>query len=624
MQKHWQIIEVTKQEEDYSDLQNFHPIAAKMLLKRGLKTAEEIECFLNPDWERDIHDPFLFTRMQNAVDRIFLAIENAEHIVIHGDYDADGVTGSVVLASAIQMLSEALSTNNNCDENRDQRDKRYERDERDKRSVNNDSVSDESPKFLNVIPITDSSVSLDIYIPHREREGYGLNLKTTERIIERGTNLLITVDCGIANAVEIAKLNEAGVDSIVVDHHQFGDQIPDAICVHPGLPGETYPFKNLAAVGVAWKVAHALVSEAEKRGLNIPPGFEKWLLDLVSIATVTDIVPLIGENRTLETYGLKVLNKLRRPGFKALVDIAKWSKGELNSESVGFVIGPRINAAGRMEHAFLAVDLLLEQNPERVALKAAKLEAVNKTRQKATEALMKEAEHFTKTQDQYSLIFAWSENWSPSLVGLAAGRYTDKYGKPAIFVGKHDGVWIGSGRSIPGYNITEAIREAGESLLTRYGGHAQACGFSLDTDENVKLFAEAMRAHADKSLKREDLMPFLNIEAELKISDLSLEFLEILKSFEPFGEANPKPLFMSCNLTVADASLVGAAQNHVRALLKDDQGFRQKFIGFYKADLKDIFTPGNKVDVVYEIGESEWNGRKEIQCKIIDARIANC
>lgn len=602
MQKHWQLIDVPQSDASGTDLQNLHPVAAKMLLKRGLKTAEEIECFLKPDWERDIHDPFLFTRMQNAVERIFLAIENAEHIVIHGDYDADGVTGSVVLASTLQMLADASSKLN---------------------SEPGACTQDHGPideKFLNVIPKRDTSVSMDIYIPHREREGYGLNLNTVDRIIERGANLLITVDCGIANSVEIAKLKEAGIDTIVVDHHQFSDSIPEAICIHPGLPGETYPFKNLAAVGVAWKVAHALVKEAEKRGMEIPAGFEKWLLDLVSIATVTDIVPLIGENRTLEAYGLKVLNKLRRPGFKALVEIANWSKGELNSESVGFVLGPRINAAGRMEHAFLAVDLLLEQNPERVALKAAKLEAVNKSRQKATEALMKEAEHFTKTQDQYSLIFAWSENWSPSLVGLAAGRYTDKYGKPAIFVGKHDGVWIGSGRSIPGYNITEAVKEAGENLLTRFGGHAQACGFSLDSDENVKLFAEAMRGHADKILKREELRPFLQIETELKLPDLSLDFLEILNNFEPFGEANPKPLFMTSNLTVVDSSLVGASQNHVRALLQDDQGFRQKFIGFYKADLKDIFTPGNTVDVVYELGASEWNGRKEIQCKIIDAR----
>ncbi|MFZ6015970.1 MAG: single-stranded-DNA-specific exonuclease RecJ [Patescibacteria group bacterium] len=601
MQKHWQIIDVAQNYDTDPKISNLHPVALQMLQRRGVESTEEIDRFLNPDWERDIHDPFLFTQMQACVERIFLAIERAEHIVIHGDYDADGVTGSVVLASTIQMLADSNSNHES-------------------RITNYDSESEESSKFLNVIPITDTAVSLDIYIPHREREGYGLNPTTVERIAERGAHLVITVDCGIANAAEIASLKQKGIDVIVVDHHQFNDKIPDAICIHPSLPDEAYPFKNLAAVGVAWKVAHALTIHARKLGMRVPEGWEKWLLDLVSIATVTDIVPLVGENRTLETYGLKVLNKLKRPAFRALVDIASWKKEELDSESVGFVIGPRINAAGRMEHAFLAVDLLLEDDMERVRLKANKLETVNKNRQKATENLMKEAEHFTKNHDQYSLIFAWSENWSPSLVGLAAGRYTDKFGKPAIFVGKHDGVWIGSGRSIPGYNITEAIQKAGSDLLTRFGGHAQACGFSLNSDENVKLFAEAMRSHAAQALREQDLKPVLQIETEVALSDLTFEFLDVLKHFEPFGEANPKPIFMTSGLTVADASLVGAAQNHIRALLQDASGRRQKFIGFYKADLKDILARGNKVDVAYEISRSDWNGRTEIQCKLVDAR----
>jgi len=601
MQKHWQIIDIDQTGDTDPNLTNLHPVALRMLARRGLKTAEEINRFLNPDWERDIHDPFLFTQMQSAVDRIFEAFDRGEHVIIHGDYDADGVTGSVVLATTLQMLACKLSLVP-CSE--------FLHDER----------CENEEKFFSVLPLSDSVISLDIYIPHREREGYGLNATTVDRMIQRGAHLVITVDCGIANAAEIAILKQNNVDVIVVDHHQFNDTLPDAICIHPSLPGETYPFKNLAAVGVSWKLAHALVLEAQKRGIDVPLGWEKWLLDLVSIATITDIVPLVGENRTLEVYGLKVLNKLRRPGFRALVEKSSWSKGELDSESIGFVLGPRINAAGRMEHAFLAVDLLLEQNADRVADKAQRLEDVNKSRQRATESLMKEAEHFTKKQEQYSLIFAWSENWSPSLVGLAAGRYTDKYGKPAVFIGKHDGIWIGSGRSIPGYNITEALKEVGGDLLTRYGGHAQACGFSLDNDENVRLFADVMRNHAAAKLSAQELKPILNIETKINLQDLSFDFLDTLKLFEPFGESNPKPLFMSANLKVVDSSLVGSAQNHVRALLQDDSGFRQKFIGFYKGDLKSILNPGALVDVVYEISKSVWNGRTEIQCKLIDAR----
>jgi len=275
----------------------------------------------------------------------------------------------------------------------------------------------------------------------------------------------------------------------VVDHHQFGEVLPDAILIHPKLPGEDYPFKDLAAVGVAWKLACALLAHARKRGLDIPAGAEKWLLDLVSIATITDIVPLKGENRVLEKYGLIVLNKQRRPGLKALIEIANWTLGTLDSVSIGFIIGPRINAAGRMEHAFLAMDLMLEKQAEEAASKAANLETINRSRQKATEVMMQEAQEMIGDQEKHNIVFAWNEAWSPSLVGLAAGRYTDKFGKPAIFIGKHSGVWIGSGRSIPAYDITKAIHEAGESLLLRYGGHAGACVFGLDADEKVKLFA---------------------------------------------------------------------------------------------------------------------------------------
>jgi single-stranded-DNA-specific exonuclease len=355
----------------------------------------------------------------------------------------------------------------------------------------------------------------------------------------------------------------------------------------------------------------------------VPLGAEKWLLDLVAIATITDIVPLVGENRVLEKFGLVVLNKLRRPGIRALVEAACWKRGELDSESIGFVLGPRINAAGRMEHAYLAVDLLLEENSEEAARKAAALETINRSRQKATETLMKEAQGNIQEIETQALIFAWSENWSPSLVGLAAGRFTDAWGKPAVFVGKYQGVWIGSGRSIPNYDITAAVRDAGQGLLTRYGGHTQACGFSLAEDEHVRRFAEALRNHAATKLVLGDLKPFLNFECELKLDDIEWLLLDTLKLFEPFGDKNPKPLFATYGLRVLNASLVGASQNHIRAILKSPSGRTQKFMGFYRADLAGIMEPGAQVDVVYEIGSSEWNGNREIQCKIVDAKKSN-
>jgi len=275
-----------------------------------------------------------------------------------------------------------------------------------------------------------------------------------------------------------------------------------------------------------------------------------------------------------------------------------------------------------MEHAFLALDLLLEDDYTKALEKAKKLERINRDRQKATELLMKEAEKDFIDNDEERIIVAWNKNWSPSLVGLAAGRFADRFGKPALFIGQHNGVWVGSGRSIKGYHITEALKEAGSDYLLRFGGHPQACGFSLEKEEDVVLFAKAMQEHAKIKLENVDLLPVLEIEKEIVFDDLDWRLVDNLALFEPFGEANPKPIFISKKLKVVDASMVGAAQNHLRALLESDNAKKQKFIGFYKTDLKDIFKIGNIIDVVYEIGTSEWNGRREIQCKIISARLS--
>jgi single-stranded-DNA-specific exonuclease len=578
-----------------------HPIASRLLARRGFLTPEEITDFLNPSWEKGVHDPFLFVHMREAVERVLSAITKGEHIVIHGDYDADGVCGSSVLAETIKLLARSSPPSGG--------------------GVRG-GVGDKT-KFFPVLTRERDGLDLDIYIPHREKEGYGLNLESLDLIVQSGASLLITVDCGIANAAEIARARKAGMDAIVVDHHQFSDELPDAILIHPKLPGETYPFKDLAAVGVAWKFACALLAGGRERGWAVPVGWEKWLLDLVAIATITDIVPLVGENRVLEKYGLVVLNHLRRPGLKALVDSACWKRGDLDSEAIGFVLGPRINAAGRMEHAYLAVSLLLEEDPAEAARKAVELEAVNRGRQKATENMMQQAVKIMESHEKQSLIFAWSEEWSPSLVGLAAGKYADAWGKPAVFVGKYGGVWIGSGRSIPDYDITAAIKEVGQGLLTRHGGHKQACGFSLATDEHVLEFAQALRAHAAGCLVLEDLKPFLQVESELDIDLVDWRLIETLKLFEPYGERNPRPIFIANGLTVLNVNFVGAAQNHIRCVLQAASGRSQKFIGFYRKDLAEVITPGASVDIAYEVGSTEWNGQREIQCKIIDAKITD-
>ncbi len=365
-----------------------------------------------------------------------------------------------------------------------------------------------------------------------------------------------------------------------------------------------------------------VIAEARKRGLDIPPGWEKWLLDLVSIATVTDMVPLVGENRVLMKYGLMVLNKSRRLGLRTLIDSSGRKMGELDSESIGFSIGPRINAAGRMEHAQLALNLLLEEVPESAAALAADLEQCNKSRQKAVEGMMAYAEKMAAEQAGASLIVLWNDTWSPSLVGLVAGRFMERTGKPCVAVGKHGNVWIGSGRSPSCYDITEAMRRSGEGILTRCGGHLQACGFSFLHDEDAPRLAERLQADAATRLTADDLIPELPIDAEISLDALDWTLIETLQRFEPHGIGNPRPLFMSKNLEVVDVGVVGSTGNHVRCSLRSSSGRAQRFIGFKFGSRLEEMKLGSHIDVVYDVGVNEWNGRRDIQCKLVDVREA--
>lgn len=546
-----------------------HPIVGTLFARRGIASEDAIS-FLNPEWTDGIHDHWQFTQMHAAVDRMFLAIEKGEQIVVHGDYDADGVTGSAVLMSA---LKEVGATN------------------------------------------------LESYIPHRDKEGYGLNPTTVRYLHEKGTNLIITVDCGIANVDEIALARSLGMDVIVVDHHQFGDVLPDGILIHPRIPGETYPFHHLAAVGVAWKVACALCDEGRKRGLPIVEGWEKWLLDLVAIATVTDMVPMVGENRVLEVYGLRVMNKSRRIGLRKLIELAGCEYGKITSESIAFGLGPRINAAGRMDHASLALRLLLAENEEDADRLGHELEEQNKRRQKATAKMMEEAEA-QFVAGSAPLAALWSSEWSPALVGLVAGKFLDRIGKPTIAIGKHGSRWIGSGRSFPSYDITQAVKIAGEGLLTHSGGHIQACGFSFDDDAHLPLFIERLQQHATQSIKEEDCVPLLEIDADIALEEINWQLVETIIRLEPFGEGNKRPMFVTRGLTVVSLDLVGQQQNHVRCRLRSPAGRTEQFIGFKLGDRAEECAVGNTVDVVYDVGVNEWNGRRDIQCKLVDFRVS--
>ncbi len=578
MQKQWRILEpATMLPPDV--FPERHPVLTRLLANRGITDAFQAEAFLNPDFETGIHDPFRFARMTDAVARLFAALENGERITVHGDYDADGVTGTTVVITVLRELEVRVA-------------------------------SAESQG---------GSSKVDWYIPHRDKEGYGLRRETVQVLHDRGTSLLITVDCGIACVDEVALAKELGIETIVLDHHQFGETLPDGYLIHPRLPGESYPFEHLAAVGVSWKFSCALLAEARRRGMDIPAGWEKWLLDLVSIATVTDMVPLVGENRVLLTYGLKVLNKTRRRGLQMLVEAAR-SKGEVTAESIGFSIGPRINAAGRMDHAELALKLMLAENDEDASRLAFDLEQCNRERQKAVERMMEFAETQIAMQADDTAIVLWSSDWQPSLVGLVAGRYLERTGKPVIAIGKHGSQWIGSGRSPSAFDITEAMKRIGDGILTRAGGHAQACGFSFVSDGDAPRLAERLKADAASRLKTEDLVPELSIDALVDVDDVDWRLVEAVERLQPYGMGNPRPTFVSRQLEIVDCGLVGSTGAHLRFTARGPSGRVQKFIAFKFGSRLSELQPGGRIDVVYDVGVNEWNGRREIQCKVIDLK----
>ncbi|HVM90666.1 MAG TPA: single-stranded-DNA-specific exonuclease RecJ [Verrucomicrobiae bacterium] len=564
MEKRWSVAEPCP--SDFAARLGVAPMVGQLLWNRGIKTKAEAESFLHPSFEDHIHDAGQFRHMPAAIERVFKALDNHELITVHGDYDADGVTGSTLIINTLNALK----------------------------------------------------ANVDSYIPHRDKEGYGLHRATVPKLKERGTGLIITVDCGIACVDEIALAKLDGIDTIVIDHHTFGEIVPDGHLIHPGLPEETYPFKSLAAVGVSYKFACELLKQARDRGYAVPDGWEKWLLDLVAVATVTDMVPLVGENRVLETYGLKVLNKTRRPGFLALFEQAGIRPGAITSETVGFGIGPRINAAGRMDHASVALRLLLSESMDEARLIAQELESLNKQRQEATKKMMGEAEKQLAAQgEQGNVVVLWKEDWSPSLVGLVAGRFADKLSKPVIGIGFHETHWIGSGRSIPTYNITEAVKAAGEGILTRSGGHAQACGFALEDASKIPTFRDRLVAHA-ASIPKEEMVPLLAIDAEIPLSALTLEAAETMAALEPFGMGNPLPVFVSRNCRVLSSGTMGSTNAHARFQLLDESGRVVKAVAFKMGGRAGEAPLGSSIDIVYTMSVNEWNGRRSAEAHVLD------
>ncbi|NQV90012.1 single-stranded-DNA-specific exonuclease RecJ [Candidatus Uhrbacteria bacterium] len=575
MPKKWLIAEPITSEIQ-KQFPEFDRVVLQLLWNRGQQSQEQMDVFLGPDWSRDTYDPALFLNMHTAVQRVFRALNEGEVITIHGDYDADGTCGTAVLFITLRDVCRSFGF-------------------------------DES--------------KITTYIPHREKEGYGLSIPTIEQLSSHDkTTVVITVDCGISNKSAIDRGKELGIDTIVCDHHAMPVELPDATLIHPQVPGETFPNKYLCGTGVAFKLASALISEARAQGAELPEGFEKWLLDLVAIATVTDVVPLTGENRVLETYGLRVLNKTRRIGIRKLLDVAGSTLGELDTVSIGFQIGPRLNAAGRMTHAQEALALLIEEDEVEASKLAMRLQEINVERQKASQEMYLEAKAQLGDVTGLSLLVAVQEGWGAGLVGLVAGKLLGDFGIPVFVVGKEGDRYVGSGRSIEGFDITQALHHA-KDYLDKFGGHPQACGFSSHGNERFEHAVEMMKRYAAEHIDAQTLEPTIQADAQISLEDISWELFDAVQKFRPFGSGNATPLFVSRQVHVSSFATVGKEGAHLKLGLESQTGKRVEAIGFRFGEWTQKLTLGCAIDIVFEIQVNEWNGNRSLQIRIVDLQL---
>lgn len=570
-EKRWQVAAPVPEhwQQEFPELNS---IVAQLLYTRGIITQEQIEQFLSPDYSKDVADPFLFRDMKKAVKRIWKAVDNAETILVYGDYDADGVSSTVILVDFLRSLNAA-------------------------------------PKVV---------------LPHRSKEGYGLNQKTLPRVIEAAPNLVITLDCGSTNVAEVAALHDKGIETIIVDHHHELDEVPASFALlNCAFKEETYPTKNLAAGGMTYKLVQGMIQWAQKnRDWDRPEGSEKWYLDLVAIATVADMVPLVGENRTLVAFGLTVLNKTKRPGLQALMKLAGIEPGKVTERHIGFAIAPRINAAGRMRHALGTFDLLTAVNESEALEMARSVQEDNSLRQKTTQSYIKEAlaQVADAVERNDKMFFVYSPDWNAGLVGLVAGRLLEKYRRPVLVMTGYEDTIKGSGRSIPEFDITDHLSAAGE-LLKQYGGHTQACGFTLNHKDDFEAFKERMLEEANKFVEEEHLVPLLDIDMEIPLSQVTWELQEVLAQFAPFGQMAPKPCFVSRQLQVVSVEPVGLEQKHLRINVSDEQGTTRKTIAFgFGPQWAHELQYGDHIDLVYEVDVNEWNGNRELQLTVRDLK----
>lgn len=573
-------------------------IFEEILKARGL-TGEARTAFLSPDYTKK-HDPFLLPDMDKAVERLVAARERQEHVAIYGDYDIDGLSATTLLLDAFESFG-----------------------------------------FAQVTP----------FIPNRFTEGYGLTVEAIEKLAALGAQLIVTVDTGSLSHKEVTRANELGVDVIVTDHHNVADTPPPAIAtINPKRPESRYPFNDLAAVGVAFKLVQALQTRLE----GLPEGQEKWLLDLVALGTVCDIVTLVDENRANVYWGLKVMAQTRRPGLKALMAVTGVEPDKANARSLGFGLGPRMNAAGRLETAQYTLDLLTTSDSTVALEKAQQLDDMNRARRAEQDRIFEEA---TAQAEQYasdSVLVVSGKGWSHGIIGIVAAKLLEKYKKPTFVFEEMDAQHEhsvrasggggeasdslrgeaegqapprnvsneakGSARSYGDFSAADAIRAA-DDIIIKGGGHKMAAGVTLPT-ENIPAFrGRVNQFYREQKLFNQPALLLPKADVTASFGDVTEALIEQIATLEPFGNGNPQPILKSENVLVTNQRRMGADAQHIKLELQDLQGQTLQMLAF-SAPEHFFVEPGERVDVWYQPDINEWNGRRSVEGRLLHLEIA--
>ena len=538
------------------------PIIARLLVNRGVDTKEAVYNYYNATTE-SFHDPFMMTDMKIAVKRILKSRDQEEKIMVYGDYDVDGVTSTSILYMFLEEIG--------C--------------------------------------------LVDYYIPDRHEEGYGINMEALMEVKDRGFKLLISVDTGITAVKEVAYSNEMGLDVIITDHHECQDVLPSGVAViNPKREGDKYPFKMLAGVGVTFKLIQALA-----RTTDVENKIWKYL-DLVAVGTIADIVPIYGENRTITKLAFQSMPTTWNKGLEALMKVSDLEGKKMTAGRIGFGIGPRLNAAGRIKHAKEAVELFILNDTSKCMTIAEGLDQDNKNRQSLEKRIFEEAvaliEASSNPPDQKVIVVA-SENWHHGVIGIVASKLVEKYYRPIIILTIKDGVASGSARSVEGFNLYLALKANGH-LFDKFGGHEMAAGMSLQ-EKNIEALEKGLNLYADEHMEKDVLIPKLKVDMVMKMEDIGLELIEEIQKMEPFGMGNPEPTFI-CEGPIHHMKKIGKDQTHLSLELGMNPKIRG--VGFSLGEVTEWMDDGQLVECVCSLEINEWNQRKSPQMMVKDIRHA--